>query len=84
MSQQYHQLDQMLSDFMERTNRNHLLEEGDAAMKNVTNELNISVNFRVNSGLRDEFEKVCKANHSNMSRELKRYMTAVVQTQRIF
>lgn len=84
MSQQHHELDQMLSDFMERTTRNHLLEEGDAAMKNVSNELNISVNFRVNSGLRDEFEKVCKANHSNMSRELKRYMTAVVQTQRIF
>lgn len=84
MTNQASQLDEMLSDFMERTTRNHLLEEGDTAMKNVGAELNISVNFRVNSGLRNEFEKVCKANHSNMSRELKRYMTAVVQTQRIF
>jgi len=41
-------------------------------------DLDSTLNFKLNSGLKAEFEKLCKQHDSNVSRELKRYMRAAV------
>lgn len=41
-------------------------------------ELDSTLNFKVNSGLKSQFEKLCKDNESNVSREIKLYMRAAV------
>lgn len=46
-------------------------------------ELDTTANFRVNSELKARFEKICKANHSTASQELKKYMTRVVAAGRL-
>lgn len=57
------------------------LSSGVFALSAVGDDLDSTVNFRVNSGLKREFEKVCSQNHSSISREIKRFMTEVVRTQ---
>lgn len=59
------------------------LADGRYALHHVGDDLDSTVNFRINSALKAEFEKVCKQNHSSISRELKRFMTEVVRTQSI-
>lgn len=44
----------------------------------IGDELDTTLNFRVNSGLKAEFEKLCKQNHSSVARELKQYMRSAV------
>lgn len=46
-------------------------------------DLDSVVNFKVNSKLKAEFDRLCKIDHSSVSRELKRYMTAVVRAQKV-
>lgn len=41
-------------------------------------ELDATINFRVNSELKSQFEEVCKRNHSTISQELKKYMSKVL------
>jgi len=59
------------------------LEAGYRAMASIGEDADDKLNLRVNSGLKAEFGKVCKQNHTSISRELKRFMTEVVRTQRI-
>jgi len=59
------------------------IEAGYRAMASVGQDADDKVNLRVNSGLKAEFGKVCKHHHTSISRELKRFMTDVVKTQRI-
>lgn len=59
------------------------LADGRFALHHIGDELDSTINFRINSVLKSEFEKVCKRNHSSISRELKRFMTEVVRTQSI-
>lgn len=59
------------------------LADGRFALHHVGDELDSTINFRINSSLKSEFEKVCKRNHSSVSRELKRFMTEAVRTQSI-
>ena len=47
------------------------------------NDLDSRFNFKVNSLLKAEFEKICLASHSNPSRELKLFMLDVVRKGRI-
>lgn len=47
------------------------------------NDLDARFNFKVNSLLKAEFEKICLASHSNPSRELKLFMLDVVRKGRI-
>ena len=47
------------------------------------NDLDTRFNFKVNSLLKAEFEKICLASHSNPSRELKLFMLDVVRKGRI-
>lgn len=47
----------------------------------IPTESDTTANFKLNSVLKEEFEKLCKANHSNLSRELKQYMTYAVKTK---
>lgn len=49
----------------------------------VKNDLDSVVNFKVNSILKREFDSLCKANHTSMSREIKRFMTEAVRIQRL-
>ncbi|MFA0968786.1 hypothetical protein [Pseudomonas amygdali] len=44
----------------------------------IGDELDTTLNFKLNSGLKSEFDKLCKENESNISRELKLYMKAAV------
>lgn len=46
-------------------------------------ELDTVVNFKVNSTVKKEFERICKENHSNLSRELKVFMLAVIKQGRL-
>lgn len=41
-------------------------------------ELDASVNFKVNSELKNKFDELCKKNQSNMARELKAFMLKTV------
>ena len=47
------------------------------------NDLDSRFNFKVNSLLKAEFEKICLASHSNPSRELKLFMLDVVRKGRL-
>jgi hypothetical protein len=49
-----------------------------ARFDQIGEELDSTLNFKVNSGLKSEFEKLCKNNESNVSREIKLYMRAAV------
>ncbi len=42
-----------------------------------------TMNFKVNSLLKDEFNKVCKKSHSNFSREIKLFMLNAVKQGKI-
>lgn len=68
----------------ESTRRKHELDEGAEALSRVGDDLDARVNFRVNSVLKAEFESVCKRNHTTISREIKRFMTESVRTQKLF
>lgn len=46
-------------------------------------ELDSTVNFKVNSVLKQQFDELCKSKHSNVSRELKIFMTKAVQAQEL-
>ena len=46
-------------------------------------DLDTTFNFKVNSLLKHEFEKVCKVTHSNPSREIKLFMLRAVKQGRI-
>lgn len=42
------------------------------------------INFRINSLIKQEFERLCKARGSTLSREIKRFMVEAVRTQKLF
>ncbi len=42
------------------------------------------LNVRIDSVLRDEFEVLCKENHTNTSVELRRYMLKCVRAGKLF
>lgn len=60
------------------------LHEGKQALSRVGDDLDDRVNFRVNGVLKYEFERVCKRDHTTISREIKRFMTKVIEDQKVF
>ena len=46
-------------------------------------DLDTTMNFKVNSLLKHEFNKVCKKSHSNFSREIKLFMLNAVKQGKI-
>lgn len=46
-------------------------------------DLDTTMNFKVNSLLKAEFEKLCKKSHSNPSREIKLFMLRAVRQGRL-
>ena len=46
-------------------------------------DLDTTLNIKVNSLLKAEFEKLCKKNHSNLSRESKFFMLRSVKQNRL-
>ena len=46
-------------------------------------DLDTTMNFKVNSLLKEEFNKVCKKSHTNSSREIKLFMLNVVKQGKI-
>lgn len=53
--------------------------EDDFNFEDDENILDTSINLRINSKLKSDFEKLCKKNHSSMSRELKLYISACLE-----
>lgn len=56
---------------------------GDRAIEQIGVELDTTMNFRLNSKLKHEFDYLCKINHTTMARELKRFMTEAIRIQRL-
>ena len=56
-----------------------LVEEIEQSLSN----LDTTMNFKVNSLLKSEFDKLCKKAHSNSSREIKLFMLRSVRQGRI-
>lgn len=54
---------------------------GNVALAQVGADLDGTLNFRVNSGLKAEFDKLCRTNHTSAARELKRFMTEAIRSQ---
>jgi antitoxin component of RelBE/YafQ-DinJ toxin-antitoxin module len=48
-----------------------------------SNELDTTITIRVNSELKQEFDKLCKSNYSNVSKELNTFMRKVVSKQKL-
>ena len=46
-------------------------------------DLDTTMNFKVNSLLKDEFDKVCKKSHTNFSRGIKLFMLNAVKQGKI-
>lgn len=42
------------------------------------------INFRINSVIKEEFERLCKAKESTLSRELKRFMIESIRRQKLY
>ena len=55
-----------------------LVEEIEQSLSN----LDTTMNFKVNSLLKSEFDKLCKKSHSNSSREIKLFMLRSVRQGR--
>ena len=49
----------------------------------IPTDLDTTLNLKINSKLKKEFEKLCKQNHSNVSREIKGFMSQCVKQGRI-
>lgn len=47
----------------------------------IPSDLDTTLNLKVNSVLKQEFEQLCKDDHSNVSRELKVFMLNCVKSQ---
>ena len=47
-------------------------------------DLDTTMNFKVNSLLKEEFNNVCKKSHTNPSREIKLFMLNVVKQGKIY
>ncbi|MFK0516972.1 hypothetical protein [Campylobacter coli] len=60
-----------------------LINRADCSNYKVSVDLDVTLNMRVNKQLREDFERLCKANHTNMSRELKRFMSLAVSAQKL-
>lgn len=60
-----------------------MLANADASKYKVSSDLDVTLNLRVSKELRENFEKLCKSNHSNMSREIKRFMSLAVSAQKL-
>ncbi|WP_268796417.1 hypothetical protein [Pseudomonas huanghezhanensis] len=75
-----------LVQFRNQSNRVRDQRAGLTAFKRldaVGEELDSTLNFRVNSGLKAEFEKLCRQSESNIARELKLYMRAAITAGRL-
>lgn len=46
-------------------------------------DLDTTMNFKVNSSLKSEFESLCKKKHSNPSREIKLFMLKSIKNGRL-
>lgn len=46
-------------------------------------DLDTTITFRVNSELKEEFAKLCKADYSDISKELNAFMRKAVSKQRL-
>jgi hypothetical protein len=57
------------------------MRKGSEAFDEVGTEADTTITFRVNSELKEAFNKVCKTNHSTLSREIKLFMNRVVKHQ---
>ena len=44
-------------------------------------DLDTTLNIKINSQLKEEFERLCRASHSNMSREIKILMSKAVKAK---
>lgn len=44
---------------------------------------NVTFNMRINEGLRSDFDKLCRDNHTNMTAEVKRFIRLAVEKQKI-
>lgn len=42
------------------------------------------INFRINSLIKEEFERLCRSRGSTLSRELRRFMVQAISRQRFF
>lgn len=54
-----------------------------AKIEDSFSDLDTTMNFKVNSLLKEEFNKVCKKSHTNSSREIKLFMLSVVKQGKI-
>ncbi|KPX43056.1 hypothetical protein [Pseudomonas ficuserectae] len=45
--------------------------------------LDATINFRIGSTLKSHFDELCRHEHTTVSRELKRYMTEAIRTQKL-
>ena len=52
-------------------------------IKSDSHTLDTVANFKVNSRVKSEFERICKDSHSSLSRELKLYMLEVIKRGRL-
>ena len=44
---------------------------------------NVTFNMRIDESLRNDFDELCRDNHTNMSREIKRYMRLAIANQEL-
>ena len=53
------------------------------ANKSTPPDKSVTFNVRLNLSLRNDFDKLCKDNHTTMSSEVKRFMRLAVQSQKL-
>lgn len=63
------------------------LDEIDSLVKRAepesTRSNSATFNMRINEGLRSDFDKLCRDNHTNMTAEVKRFIRLAVDKQKI-
>jgi hypothetical protein len=55
----------------------------DGANKSTPPDKSVTFNMRLSLSLRNDFDKLCKDNHTTMSSEVKRFMRLAVQSQKL-
>lgn len=43
----------------------------------------VTFNMRIDKGLKDDFDKLCRDNHTNMTVEVKRFIRLAVEAQKL-
>jgi len=60
-----------------------LIKNADGKAKPTPSNASVTFNMRINEALKNDFDKLCRENHTNMTAEVKRFIRLAVAKQKL-